>query len=165
MEDVWFCTVSNDYVFNLDAVKVRRKVIAPYKDASGDPKDWTESNEGRFRTTHPSNLWTDLTVPFWSMAENTEHPTQKPEKLLAKVILASSNEGDLVFDPFLGSGTTAVVASKLKRHFIGVEIDETYSLLTAKRLETAQNDKTIQGYHDAIFWERNTSKERNKRKP
>ena len=50
------------------------------------------------------------------MAENTPHPTQKPEKLIAKLILASSNEGDVVFDPFIGSGTTSVTAAKLGRH-------------------------------------------------
>ena len=151
-EDIWFCTMSNQYTFNLEAVMLKRKVLAPYRQ-NGQPKDWTENNNGRFRLTHPSNLWTDLTVPFWSMAENTDHPTQKPEKLLAKIILASSNPGDLVFDPFLGSGTTAVVAQKLGRHFIGVEIDPFYGCLAEKRL--AQTDKTIQGYSEGVFWERN----------
>ena len=53
------------------------------------------------------------------MQENTAHPTQKPEKLIAKLILASSNKGDVVLDPFLGSGTTSVVAKKLGRKYIG----------------------------------------------
>jgi site-specific DNA-methyltransferase (adenine-specific) len=70
--------------FNLDDVKQRRRVIAPYRE-NGKPKDWTESDNGGFRDTHPSNIWTDISVPFWSMPENTEHPTQKPEKLLAKI--------------------------------------------------------------------------------
>ena len=155
-EDIWFCTMSNQYTFNLEAVMLKRKVLAPYRQ-KGQPKDWTENNNGRFRLTHPSNLWTDLTVPFWSMAENTDHPTQKPEKLLAKIILASSNPGDLVFDPFLGSGTTTVAAQKLGRHFIGVEIDPFYGCLAEKRL--AQTDKTIQGYAEGVFWERNTFSE------
>ena len=51
--------------------------------------------------TCPSNIWTDITIPFWSMPENTEHPTQKPEKVMAKIILASSNECDIVLDPFV----------------------------------------------------------------
>lgn len=106
--------------------------------------------------THPSNIWTDLTVPFWSMPENTDHPTQKPEKLLAKIILASSNPGDVVFDPFLGSGTTSVVARKLGRSFVGVEIDETYCCLAEKRLLMAASDRSIQGYRDGVFWERNS---------
>ena len=157
-EDIWFFTVSENYYFNVDAVMLKRQVIAPYTDRNGAPKDWTENENGRFRLTHPSNLWTDLTVPYWSMPENTDHPTQKPEKLLAKAILASSREGDLVFDPFNGSGTTTVVAKKLGRHYLGVEIDETYCCLAAKRLELASQNRSIQGYANGIFWERNTRK-------
>jgi site-specific DNA-methyltransferase (adenine-specific) len=155
-EDIWFFTVNDDYYFDVEAVKVKRQVIAPYTDGNGAPKDWAETQDGRFRVTHPSNLWTDLTVPYWSMPENTDHPTQKPEKLLAKIILASSRNGDLVFDPFNGSGTTTVVAKKLERHYLGVEVDPTYCCLAQKRLDLAANDRSIQGYVDGIFWERNT---------
>lgn len=155
-EDIWYCTMSDDYVFNVDAVKLTRKVIAPYTTEDGEPKDWLRSGTSGFRLTAPSNLWTDLTVPFWSMPENTDHPTQKPEKLLAKIILASTSEGDVVLDPFGGSGTTAVVAKKLGRSFIGIERDKTYCCLAEKRLAVADADKTIQGYHDGVFWERNT---------
>jgi site-specific DNA-methyltransferase (adenine-specific) len=154
-EDIWFFTVSDEFIFNLDAVKVRRKVIAPYTE-NGEPKDWEKSAEGNFRITHPSNLWTDLSVPFWSMPENTDHPTQKPEKLLAKIILASTNEGGLILDPFAGSGTTAVTAKKLARSFTAIESDERYCLLAQKRLELAETDKTIQGYTGGVFWERNS---------
>ena len=159
-EDIWFFTVSENYYFNVDAVMLKRQVIAPYTDRNGDPKDWTETENGRFRVTHPSNLWTDLTVPYWSMPENTDHPTQKPEKLLAKIILASSREDDLVFDPFNGSGTTTVVAKKLGRHYLGIEIDDTYCCLAQKRLDLALSDQAIQGYEDGVFWERNTLKKR-----
>lgn len=155
-EDIWFCTVSDDYTFNVDTVKLRRKVVAPYRSADGSPKDWAETENGNFRDTHPSNLWSDITIPFWSMPENTDHPTQKSEKLLSKLILASSNPGDLVLDPFLGSGTSSVVAKKLGRSYIGVEIDEEYALLAERRLEMAEQDRTIQGYADGVFWERNT---------
>jgi site-specific DNA-methyltransferase (adenine-specific) len=154
-EDIWFCTVGDQYTFNADAVKIKRKVIAPYT-VDNQPKDWQRETQGDFRLTHPSNLWTDLTVPFWSMPENTDHPTQKPEKLLAKIILASSNRGDIIFDPFLGSGTTAVVAKKLSRNYVGIEIDRHYCCLAEKRLESAELDRNIQGYSDGIFWERNT---------
>ena len=163
-EDIWFFTVTDDYYFNVDAVMLKRQVIAPYTKSNGEPKDWTEDENGRFRVTHPSNLWTDLTVPYWSMPENTDHPTQKPEKLLAKIVLASSREGDLVFDPFNGAGTTTVVAKKLGRHYLGVEIDETYCCLTQKRLELAESDRTIQGYVDGVFWARNTKFARKGRK-
>ena len=155
-EDIWFCTVSQNYTFNVEDVKLKRKVIAPYTKKDGTPKDWDETNNGRFRLTYPSNIWTDLSVPFWSMPENTDHPTQKPEKLVAKVILASSSEGDVVFDPFLGSGTTSVVAKKLGRNYIGIEVDETYCCLAEKRLMMVDSDKSIQGYTDGYFWERNT---------
>ena len=162
-EDIWFFTKSQNFTFNIDDVKIKRKVLAPYRDEKGTPKDWEKHDHGNFRITHPSNIWTDITIPFWSMAENTNHPTQKPEKLLAKIILASSNVGDLVFDPFLGSGTTAVVAKKLGRKYCGVEIDEYYCCLAEKRLESAKGDKSIQGYSDGVFWERNTLKEQLKR--
>lgn len=163
MEDIWFFTNGNDYTFNLEAVKEKRAVIAPYKE-DGVPKDWADSEEGRFRMTHPSNIWTDITIPYWSMAENTDHPTQKPEKLIAKLILASSNEGDVVFDPFLGSGTSSVVAKKLNRHFVGIEIDRTYAATAEYRLELAESDNSIQGYFDGVFWERNTLKYQKKPK-
>lgn len=155
-EDIWFCTVSDDYTFNVDAVKLKRRVLAPYRDAQGTPKDWQETKQGRFRVTYPSNLWTDISIPFWSMPENTDHPTQKPEKLIAKLILASSREGDVVLDPFLGSGTTSVVAKKLNRHYIGIELDETYCCLAQKRLALADHQREIQGYQSGYFWERNS---------
>ena len=154
-EDVWFFTVSDEFVFNLDSVKTKRKVLAPYTE-NGNPKDWEKSLSGNFRLTHPSNLWTDLTVPFWSMPENTTHPTQKPEKLLAKIILASTRENDLILDPFAGSGTTCVTAKKLNRNFTTIEADENYCLLAQKRLDLAETDKTIQGFADGVFWERNS---------
>ncbi len=155
LEDIWFFTKSKDYKFNIDAVKVLRPVLAPYKDNKGKPKDWFESKQQKMRLTCPSNIWTDISVPFWSMAENTPHPTQKPEKLIAKLILASSDEGDLVFDPFLGSGTTAVVAKKLKRHFIGIEKEKEYVAYAIKRLAMANKNPEIQGFKDGIFCHRN----------
>lgn len=154
-EDIWFCTNSNNYFFDVEAVKIKRKVLAPYRDDNRQAKDWKKEKDGNFRMTYPSNIWSDLTIPFWSMPENTMHPTQKPEKLLAKIILASSKKNDLVFDPFLGSGTSSVVAKKLQRNFLGVELDETYCCLAEKRLELANTDKTIQGYENGIFLDRN----------
>jgi site-specific DNA-methyltransferase (adenine-specific) len=97
------------------------------------------------------------------MPENTEHPTQKPEKLLAKLILASSKTGDIVFDPFLGSGTTSVVAKKLDRKFIGVEIDKDFAITTEKRLLMVDDNKTIQGYSNGLFWERNSANSQKKK--
>lgn len=131
MEDVWFATKGGRYTWNL--VKWKKAVIAPYR-VNGKPKDWREEGNERYRWTHPSNIWIDLCVPFWSMRENTPHPNQKPEKLVERVISASSNPGDLVLDPFIGSGTTAVVARRLGRRFLGFEIEPDYVRLALKRL-------------------------------
>ena len=156
MEDIWFAVKNqDDYYFDVDAVKLKRRVIAPYK-TDGKPKDWEQEENGNFRLTCPSNFWDDISIPFWSMPENTDHPTQKPEKLYAKLILASSRPGDVVFDPFLGSGTSSVVAKKLGRNYCGIEINEEYCMFTEKRLEKAETDKSIQGYKDGVFWERNS---------
>lgn len=155
MEDIWFATNSNEYTFNLNAVKIRKKVVAPYR-VDGKPKDWIESESGNYRDTCPSNFWDDITIPFWSMPENTAHPTQKSEKLIAKIMIASSSVGDVVFDPFLGSGTTSVVAKKLCRHYLGVEIEAQYCVWAEQRLAMATDDTEIQGYVNGVFWERNS---------
>lgn len=160
-EDIWFGTVGGTYYFNVESVKMKRRVIAPYR-RNGTPRDWEETENGRFRVTYPSNFWDDISIPYWSMPENTDHPTQKPEKLIAKLILASSREHDFVFDPFLGSGTTAVVARKLGRRFSGIEIDRDYCCWGQARLEKAESDPLVQGYVNGVFWERNTLAEQKK---
>ncbi|MEE9443652.1 MAG: site-specific DNA-methyltransferase [candidate division Zixibacteria bacterium] len=164
-EDIWFCTCSDDYYFNVNAVKLKRRVIAPYRLENGAPKDWEESQNGNYRLTYPSNIWSDITIPFWSMPENTDHPTQKPEKLIAKLILASSRPEDFILDPFLGSGTTAVVARKLSRRFCGIELNHEYCCWAAKRLKLAEKDPSIQGYSDGMFWERNSLNDQKSEKP
>ena len=164
MEDIWFAVKNpKDYYFDVESVKMKRKVIAPYK-VDGKPKDWDQSEDGNFRITYPSNFWDDISIPFWSMPENTDHPTQKPEKLYAKLILASSKPGDIVFDPFLGSGTTSVVAKKLGRNYCGIEMNQEYCLWAEKRLQMAEKDSSIQGYSDGVFWERNSLLDQKKKK-
>ena len=156
MEDIWFAVNNpDDYYFDVESVKVKRRVLAPYK-VDGQPKDWEATSDGKYRLTYPSNFWDDISIPFWSMPENTDHPTQKPEKLYAKLILASSRQGDVVFDPFVGSGTSAVVAKKLGRRYLGIEINDEYCLWAAKRLKMADENTEIQGYSDGVFWERNS---------
>ena len=162
MEDIWFATASpKEYAFNAQAVMTRRRVFAPYR-ADGVPKDWIEKENQKLRDTYPSNFWDDITVPYWSMPENTDHPAQKPEKLCAKLILASSNPGDVILDPFAGSGSTAVAARKLGRNFVCIEREEAYCALAQKRLEMAAESPAIQGYADGVFWERNTLAEQKK---
>ena len=155
-EDIWYCTMGEEFFFDVEAVKLKRRVIAPYRTDDGQPKDWEKTQNGNYRLTHPSNLWSDITIPFWSMPENTDHPTQKPEKLMARLVLASSRPKDFVFDPFLGSGTTAVVARKLGRRFCGIELNREYCCWALKRLKQAEADSGIQGYADGVFWERNS---------
>jgi site-specific DNA-methyltransferase (adenine-specific) len=154
-EDIWFGTIGKEYYFNVEAVKQKRKVLAPYK-VEGKPKDWEETAEGNFRLTYPGNFWDDISIPYWSMPENTDHPAQKPEKLIAKLILASCPEGGLVLDPFLGSGTTSVTAKKLGRSYTGIELNEEYCCWAEKRLAAASRSSPIQGYAGGVFWERNT---------
>lgn len=164
MEDIWFAVKNpKDYYFDVEAVKMKRKVIAPYK-VDGKPKDWEHTESGNFRITYPSNFWDDISIPFWSMPENTDHPTQKPEKLYAKLILASTKPEDKIFDPFLGSGTSAVVAYKLNRNYVGIELNRDYCLWAAKRLMNATKNKVIQGYSDNVFWERNALNSREVKK-
>lgn len=80
------------------------------------------------------DVWeSSLTKP--SEKKCGKHPTQKPEAILEKIILASTNEGDLILDPFNGSGTTGIVASKLNRKYIGIEKEKEYLDLTIKRKE------------------------------
>lgn len=174
MEDIWYGVCNpKDYYFDLESVKLRRYVKAPYK-KDGQPKDWQQNENGeKVRATCPPNYWNDcepanamddLVVPFWSMPENTDHPTQKPEKLIAKLILASCPKGGLVIDPFLGSGTTSVVARKLERHYCGIELNPEYACWALKRLERAATDTRIQGYEDGVFWERNEGRDIKKKK-
>ena len=68
----------------------------------------------------------------------------------------------MIFDPFMGSGTTAVVAKKLGRKYSGIEAELNYCCMAEKRLKLADDNKSIQGYEDSVFWERNTLKDRNK---
>ncbi|MCM1483731.1 MAG: site-specific DNA-methyltransferase [Muribaculaceae bacterium] len=159
-EDIWYAVKNpRNYYFDVDSVMMKRRVIAPYR-VDGKPKDWEETEAGNFRITYPSNFWDDISIPFWSMPENTDHPTQKPEKLYAKLMLASTKPGDRIFDPFLGSGTAAVVARKLGRRYLGIELNLEYCIWTAKRLLTAKTATAIQGYADGVFWERNSNPSR-----
>ena len=156
MEDIWFLTANpSDYTFNVDQVKQRRQVVAPYRQ-DGIAKDWQATKNGNFRDTMPSNFWDDISIPYWSMPENTGHPTQKPEKLLAKIILASSNPNDFIFDPFAGSGSSLVTAAKLNRRYLGIEQSLLYCAWGQYRLNQIKDDPSIQGYTDGVFWERNT---------
>jgi site-specific DNA-methyltransferase (adenine-specific) len=91
------------------------------------------------------NLWE---IP--AEKHKTIHPTEKPEKLLERIILVGSREGDTILDPFMGSGTTGVMAKRLGRDFIGIEIDEKYFEIAKKRIEETKIDINYVKYLEKI---------------
>ena len=132
------------HTFNVDAVRIPysehtlkypdhpQAITSQY--GNGKQHHWEPNPEG----AKPKDV---LEIPTTcnGMHEKTPHPTQKPEELLRKIILASSNENDVIFDPFLGSGTTAVCAEQLKRKWIGSDMSEEYLNWAINRLELVEN--------------------------
>jgi len=113
-ELIWVASKSKHYYFNYElAVKL--------------------SNGKQMR-----NLWE---IP--AERHKTPHPTEKPEKLLERIILIGSKEGDTIFDPFMGSGTTGVVAKRFNRNFIGIEIDERYYDIAKRRIENTPRENNL----------------------
>lgn len=137
-EEILIFSKSKSPKFN--AQEKLRPVIAPYRDDEGKPKGWYIDEEGnRVRWTGVGNVW-HYTPPVWSSIEEKPfHPCQKPLAMYERIILASTNENDIVLDPFSGSGTTAVVSQKLKRRFICIERDKEYFEKSVERLK--QNGK------------------------
>tara|TARA_Y100000593_G_scaffold56576_1_gene105540 strand:+ start:2533 stop:3294 length:762 start_codon:yes stop_codon:yes gene_type:complete len=88
-----------------------------------------EMNDGK----QMKDVW-KITSPSKNEKKFGKHPTQKPEQLLERIILSSSNEGDLILDPFFGSGTTGYVAQKLGRKWIGIEMNEEYIKIAKNRI-------------------------------
>ncbi len=118
-DDILMFTKSRDFVFNLDDVRVPQKY-------------YRERNN--MRGANPGDVWEFSHVHYCN--ENRQnHPTQKPEGLIERMVLASSNEGDLVLDPFFGSGTTLRVCQQLNRFGTGIEINPDYVRITKERLQ------------------------------
>jgi site-specific DNA-methyltransferase (adenine-specific) len=117
-EDILYFAKSPRFVFNLDDVRVPQKYYRQRNNMTG---------------ANPGDVWQFSHVHYCS-AERENHPTQKPEGLIERIIKASSNPGDVVLDPFVGSGTTCRVASVLDRQWIGIDINPDYIAMTAKRL-------------------------------
>ena len=120
-EDILFFTKSRDFTFNLDDVRVPQKYYRQRNNMAG---------------ANPGDVWQFSHVHYCS-AERVEHPTQKPEALMERIIRASSNPGDLVLDPFVGSGTTSRVAAHLGRCWIGIDMNPDYIALARRRIEHA----------------------------
>ena len=95
-------------------------------------------------TSQVSSVWRIPAVPMGEKSHG-RHPTQKPLRLLRRAVLASTAEGDLVFDPFSGSGTTGVAAKELDRFFVGVEMGREYAELVARRIGATERGIVLQG--------------------
>lgn len=119
----------NAYTFNADEVMVEAKTGAKRKLIDYRKKTPTVYNSKKV----PGNVWYFPRVRY-RMSEYENHPSQKPEALLERIILASSNENDVVLDPFAGTFTTCAVAKKLKRRSIGIELQEDYVKIGLRRL-------------------------------
>ena len=129
-EPILFCVKDkNNYSFNGEDILVEAKTGAKRKLI-----DYRKSPPQPYNTKKiPGNVW-DFTRVRYRMEEYENHPTQKPISLLERIIKASSNKGDVVLDPFCGTFTTCYVAQKLKRKFIGIEIQEEYFKIGLRRL-------------------------------
>jgi adenine-specific DNA-methyltransferase len=125
---LWF-TKSDTYTFNLDATRVPQK-YQNKKSYRGDTRGELSCNpDGK----NPGDIWVFQNVKH-NHEEQTVHPAQFPEGLIARIILAATNRGDVVLDPFMGTGTVAVVARDHGRHFVGAELDERYHAVSLLRL-------------------------------
>jgi len=132
-EDIFHTTKSDKFTWN--NLKVLREVAWPYR-KNGEPRGWFLDEFGkRVRWTGLGNVWV-YTAPFWGSKDDKRmHSAQKPLLLIERLILLSSNEKDVVLDPFSGSGTTAVACNNLNRNFICVEKDKEYYNSSVRRLE------------------------------
>jgi DNA modification methylase len=119
-EDILYFNKSRIFTFNLDQVRVPQKYYREVNNMSG---------------ANPGDVWQFSHVHYCS-AEREKHPTQKPEALIERMLLASSNPGGVVLDPFVGSGTTCKVADVLGRKWIGIDINPDYIAMSQKRIET-----------------------------
>ena len=130
-EEVFYYTKTDKFIWNPQ--QILKKHVFPYvKD--GKPRGWFLDADGnKVRWTGVGNSWS-YTPPFWKMKEWYGHPSQKPELMYERMILASSNEGDTILDIFSGSGTASVVAKKLNRNFICVENDPYWVDVIKRRL-------------------------------
>jgi adenine-specific DNA-methyltransferase len=126
---LWF-TKTDDYTFNLDDVRIPQ--LYPQKKYYKGPKKGQLSSNPRGK--NPGDVWSIPNVKH-QHPEKTFHPCQFPEALIEKLVKATTNKGEWILDPFLGSGTTAIVALKQNRKVIGIEIEPRYIEITYKRLK------------------------------
>lgn len=160
-ESMLHLRMSREFTFNTDDVRI------PYGNHTTKYPEHPQAETSQYGRNgkHQDKVWQPhprgakprdvIEVPVLSngMSERTAHPTQKPEELLRKIILASSNSGDLVIDPFLGSGTTTVAAEQLGRRWMGCDISEEYCGWAVERLGRVERrtvEEWIQFDHDNL---------------
>jgi site-specific DNA-methyltransferase (adenine-specific) len=117
-EDILMFTKTEQFKFNLDAVRIPQKYYRERNNMDG---------------ANPGDVW-QFSHVHYSNPEREEHPTQKPEALIERMVLVSTDEGDRVLDPFAGSGTTSRVCQVLRRHSLGIELNPQYVELIRNRL-------------------------------
>jgi site-specific DNA-methyltransferase (adenine-specific) len=117
-EDILYFTRSEQFTFNLDEIRIPQKYYRERNNMAG---------------ANPGDVWAFSHVHYCS-AEREAHPTQKPEALMERIIRASSNPGDLILDPFVGSGTTCRVAQVLGRNWLGIDINPEYINMSQRRI-------------------------------
>ncbi len=119
-DDILMFTKDKDFKFNLDDIRVPQKYYRSINNMRG---------------ANPGNVW-EFSHVHYCNGNRQAHPTQKPEGLMERMVLASSNEGDVVLDPFAGSGTTLRVCQQLNRRCIGIELNSEYIKMITERLNT-----------------------------
>lgn len=133
-DTIFFYSKTSDYYFNPDAVRV------PYAESTKERFNHANPFKGREKARLneagkiPPSWWTDITIVVRSKTENTGYPTQKPIKLLERIINASCPPGGIVLDPFCGCGTIIMAAEKLNRGWIGIDICYTATMVLRDRL-------------------------------
>ncbi len=120
-DDILMFTKSKDFTFNLDEIRIPQKYYRSINNMRG---------------ANPGDVW-EFSHIHYCQENRQNHPTQKPEGLMERMILASSNENDLVIDPFAGSGTTLRVCQQLNRNCLGVELNSEYVKMVESRLNEA----------------------------
>ncbi len=132
---LWFAK-GEDYIFNLDPIRVPQK-YQNKKHFKGDKLGELSCNpDGK----NPGDIWIFRNVRH-NHEEQTIHPCQFPEDLIARVMLATTHEGGVVLDPYMGTGTVAVVARDHKRHFVGAELDPKYHGVSQRRLSGLPDER------------------------
>lgn len=156
---MWY-TKGEEYTFNLDAVRQPQKYPAK--------KAYRGTSKGHFSSNplgkNPEDVW-DFDLDVWQIPnvkgnhiEKTNHPCQFPVGLVKRLVLALSNEGDLVFDPFLGAGSTGIAAVDSKRRFWGCEILENYATMAKERIELALSGDLKFRPHDKLVYDHRQSR-------